>query len=71
MQICGESKTPHLGEKNKEASKRDGYYMKGGSVMNNFDCTIGKMLLNVASSAIIMAVLIKVASAYRYVQVFV
>jgi hypothetical protein len=45
--------------------------LKGGSIMASFDCTICKMLLNAVSHAVVAAVLIKVASAYRYVQVFV
>ena len=45
--------------------------MEGGSVMSNFDCTICRLLLNAASSAIVVAVLLKIASAYRYVQVFI
>jgi hypothetical protein len=45
--------------------------MGSGSIMSNFDCTLCRLLLNVASSAIIVAVLVKIASAYRYVQVFV
>lgn len=39
--------------------------------MPNFDCTFCKLLLNAVSHAIVAAVLIKVASAYKYVQVFV
>jgi hypothetical protein len=45
--------------------------LKGGSVMTSFDCTLCKMLLNAVSHAVVAAVLIKIASAYRYVQVFV
>lgn len=45
--------------------------LEGGSAMANFDCTLCKMLLNAVSHAIVAAVLIKVASAYKYVQVFV
>jgi hypothetical protein len=45
--------------------------LEGGSVMTSFDCTLCKMLLNAVSHAVVAAVLIKVASAFRYVQVFV
>ena len=45
--------------------------MEGGSVMVEVNCTICKMLLNAVSHALIAAVLIKVASVYKYVQVFV
>jgi hypothetical protein len=45
--------------------------LEGGSIMTSFDCTICKMLLNAVSHAVVAAVLIKVASAYKYVQVFV
>jgi len=44
---------------------------EGGSVMVEFNCTLCKMLLNAISHAAVAAVLIKVASVYRYVQVFV
>ena len=39
--------------------------------MGNFDGTLCRLLLNVVSSTIIVAVLVKIASVYRYVQVFV
>jgi hypothetical protein len=45
--------------------------LEGGSVMTSFDCTFCKMLLSAVSHAVVAAVLIKVASVYRYVQVFV
>ena len=45
--------------------------IEGGSIMTSFDCTICKMLLNAVSHAVVSAVLIRVASAYKYVQVFV
>jgi hypothetical protein len=43
----------------------------GGSIMNDFNCTLCKMALNLMSSAVFAAVMIRLASAYRYVQVFV
>jgi len=39
--------------------------------MTNFNCTLCKLLLNAVSHAAVAAVLIKIASNYRYVQVFV
>jgi hypothetical protein len=45
--------------------------LEGESVMTVIDCTFCKMLLNAVSHAVVAAVLIKVASVYRYVQVFV
>jgi hypothetical protein len=39
--------------------------------MVEYNCTICKMLLSAVSHAAVAAVLIKVASVYRYVQVFV
>jgi hypothetical protein len=45
--------------------------LEGGSVMTSFDCTLCKMLLNAISHAVVAAVLIKIASVYKYVQVFV
>jgi hypothetical protein len=46
-------------------------FRRGGGTMINFNCTLCKMLLNAVSHAAVAAVLIRVASAYRYVQVFV
>jgi hypothetical protein len=45
--------------------------MEVGCGMVEFNCTICKMLLNAVSHAVVAAVLIKVASVYKYVQVFV
>jgi hypothetical protein len=45
--------------------------MEGGSVLIEFNCKICKMLLNAVSHGVVAAVLIKVASVYKYVQVFV
>ena len=45
--------------------------MKEVSGMTDFNCTLCKLLLNAISHAAVAAVLIKVASVYRYVQVFV
>jgi hypothetical protein len=45
--------------------------IEGGSAMVEFNCTICKMLLNAVSHGVVAAVLIKVASVYKYVQVFV
>jgi len=45
--------------------------LEGGSAVASFDCTLCKVLLNAVSHAVVAAVLIRVASAYRYIQVFV
>lgn len=39
--------------------------------MNTFECMMCKLILNAVSHAVVAAVMIKIASAYRYVQVFV
>jgi hypothetical protein len=44
--------------------------LEGGSAMNDLNCTLCKLLLNAMSHAAIAAVLIRIASSYRYVQVF-
>ena len=41
------------------------------SVMDNFSGIFRKLLLNVTSRDVVAVILIRVASVYRYVQVFV